>query len=85
MLVVGAAAALFVPAFAMLVIADGGWVATTGEALLVPVHLLVIIFGFSILPGGWTERRSAIGRDDGQDLDTTQAHPPGERWTSKAE
>ena len=35
-LIVGAAAALFVPAFAMLVIADDGWVATTGEALLVP-------------------------------------------------
>jgi len=46
---------------------------TTREALLVPVHLLVIIFGFSILPGGWTERRSAIGPDDGQDLNTTQA------------
>lgn len=61
-LVVGAAAALFVLAFAMLVIADDGWVATTGEALLVPVNLLVIIFGFSILPGGWTDvgLRSAV-------------------------
>ena len=49
------------PAFAMLAIADDGWVATTGEALLVPVHLLVIIFGVSIL-SRWLDRASVCDR-----------------------
>jgi hypothetical protein len=48
-LVVGTSAALFVLAFAMIAIGDDGWLATTGEALLIPVDILVIIFAFSIL------------------------------------